>query len=274
MARYTPPAFPASHTRAVRRLHAVVAELKGVTRDDRAPVLPQGSLRDAGRVFWPPPPDAPSTLDLRRPPPPAPPPAPPRIGPTLRQVLDASGVAPGDHDSAIQPLASHELVVGAAVEASAADIATTGAAGAVTGAPDRSAAAAPSAPAAGSLKRASASPPPPPAVHGAVASAAPPKKKARRAKAPTKEEAAQRREALAARLPALLAGAWEKEWPGYGNPFRQVITRENCAHLGAPDYFEFVTDAMNLTWIQEACVAPRTPPPQPPLPLLRPATTG
>ncbi len=270
MARdYTPPAFPASHTRAVRRLHAVVAELKGVTRDDRAPVLPQGGLRDAGRVFWPPPPEVPTSLDLRRPPPPAPAPAPPRAGPTLRQVLDASGVAPGDNDSAIQLLATHELVVGAAVEASAADVATTGAAGAGTGAPSRSGAAAPSAPAAVGLKRASESPPPPgaPAARSAATGGAPPKKKARRAKAPTKEEATQRRVALAARLPALLAGVWEKEWPGYGNPFRLVITRENCAHVGAPDYFEYVTDAMNLTWIQEARGARTLPPPPSPISL-------
>ena len=34
------------------------------------------------------------------------------------------------------------------------------------------------------------------------------------------------------------------------NPFRIVIDRDNCASIGAPDYFDIITTPMNLTYIQ------------------------
>jgi hypothetical protein len=45
---------------------------------------------------------------------------------------------------------------------------------------------------------------------------------------------------------------WTMEFAHLGgtNPFRMVIDRENCASLGAPDYFDVVAKAMNLTYIQ------------------------
>ncbi|KAL7556858.1 hypothetical protein ACA910_011828 [Epithemia clementina (nom. ined.)] len=45
---------------------------------------------------------------------------------------------------------------------------------------------------------------------------------------------------------------WDMEFPylGHTNPFRMVIDRENCAAVGAPDYFEVVQQPMNLTYIQ------------------------
>jgi Bromodomain len=46
---------------------------------------------------------------------------------------------------------------------------------------------------------------------------------------------------------------WEMEFPSLGgtNPFRIVIDRDNCASLGAPNYFDIVKKPMNLTWIQQ-----------------------
>ena len=45
---------------------------------------------------------------------------------------------------------------------------------------------------------------------------------------------------------------WEMEFAHLGgiNPFRVVIDRENCASVGAPDYFDIVENPMNLTYIQ------------------------
>lgn len=45
---------------------------------------------------------------------------------------------------------------------------------------------------------------------------------------------------------------WDMEFPHLGgiNPFRIVIDRDNCASMGAPDYFDIVKEPMNLTYIQ------------------------
>lgn len=45
---------------------------------------------------------------------------------------------------------------------------------------------------------------------------------------------------------------WDMEFPELGgtNPFRIVIDRDNCASIGAPDYFDIITTPMNLTYIQ------------------------
>lgn len=45
---------------------------------------------------------------------------------------------------------------------------------------------------------------------------------------------------------------WDMEFPYLGNtnPFRMVIDRDNCAAVGAPDYFDVVGKPMNLTFIQ------------------------
>ncbi|GAX28429.1 hypothetical protein FisN_4Hu380 [Fistulifera solaris] len=46
---------------------------------------------------------------------------------------------------------------------------------------------------------------------------------------------------------------WEMEFAHLGgiNPFRVVIDRENCASVGAPDYFDIIEKPMNLTYIQQ-----------------------
>jgi hypothetical protein len=46
---------------------------------------------------------------------------------------------------------------------------------------------------------------------------------------------------------------WDMEFPQLGgtNPFRIVIDRENCASVGAPDYFDVIETPMNLTYIQQ-----------------------
>ena len=46
---------------------------------------------------------------------------------------------------------------------------------------------------------------------------------------------------------------WDMEFPYLGNtnPFRMVIDRENCAAVGAPDYFDIIEKPMNLTYIQQ-----------------------
>jgi hypothetical protein len=46
---------------------------------------------------------------------------------------------------------------------------------------------------------------------------------------------------------------WEMEFSHLGgiNPFRVVIDRENCASVGAPDYFDIIEKPMNLTYIQQ-----------------------
>jgi hypothetical protein len=46
---------------------------------------------------------------------------------------------------------------------------------------------------------------------------------------------------------------WDMEFPHLGgtNPFRIVIDPDNCAAMGAPDYFAVVRTPMNLTRIQE-----------------------
>lgn len=45
---------------------------------------------------------------------------------------------------------------------------------------------------------------------------------------------------------------WEMEFSHLGNtnPFRMVIDRDNCASMGAPDYFDVIEKPMNLTYIQ------------------------
>lgn len=45
---------------------------------------------------------------------------------------------------------------------------------------------------------------------------------------------------------------WDMEFPLLGgiNPFRIVIDRDNCASVGAPDYFDIIDKPMNLTYIQ------------------------
>jgi hypothetical protein len=45
---------------------------------------------------------------------------------------------------------------------------------------------------------------------------------------------------------------WEMEFPHLGgiNPFRIVIDRDNCASVGAADYFSVINTPMNLTYIQ------------------------
>jgi Bromodomain len=45
---------------------------------------------------------------------------------------------------------------------------------------------------------------------------------------------------------------WQMEFQHLGgtNPFRIVIDRENCASVGAPDYFDVIDKPMNLTYIQ------------------------
>ncbi|GKY92590.1 hypothetical protein MPSEU_000229100 [Mayamaea pseudoterrestris] len=51
----------------------------------------------------------------------------------------------------------------------------------------------------------------------------------------------------------LFKALWDTEFPQLGgiNPFRIVIDRENCAAVGAPDYFSVITTPMNLTYIQQ-----------------------
>lgn len=46
---------------------------------------------------------------------------------------------------------------------------------------------------------------------------------------------------------------WEMEFPSLGgsNPFRIVIDRDNCASIGAPDYFSVIQQPMNLTYIKQ-----------------------
>lgn len=46
---------------------------------------------------------------------------------------------------------------------------------------------------------------------------------------------------------------WNMEFDNLhgSNPFRTVIDRNNCAVVGAPDYFEIIKRPMNLTWIKE-----------------------
>jgi hypothetical protein len=46
---------------------------------------------------------------------------------------------------------------------------------------------------------------------------------------------------------------WDMEFDNLhgSNPFRMVIDRNNCAIIGAPNYFDIIERPMNLTWIQE-----------------------
>ncbi|CAM9252349.1 unnamed protein product [Chrysoparadoxa australica] len=55
-------------------------------------------------------------------------------------------------------------------------------------------------------------------------------------------------EAAAPTFQAIWAMSWGKVWK---NPFKLVITRENCVGLGIPNYFDFVNNPMNLTWVKE-----------------------
>lgn len=45
---------------------------------------------------------------------------------------------------------------------------------------------------------------------------------------------------------------WDMEFPALNNtnPFRIVIDRDNCASIGAPDYFSIITIPMNLTYMK------------------------
>ena len=38
---------------------------------------------------------------------------------------------------------------------------------------------------------------------------------------------------------------------GGTNPFRIIIDRNNCAAMGAPDYFDIIEKPMNLTYIKD-----------------------
>lgn len=59
------------------------------------------------------------------------------------------------------------------------------------------------------------------------------------------------------RVSKYLKPAFEKLWQlefkhlGNTNPFRIVITKENCIAMGAPGYGDIVKKPMNLTWIKE-----------------------
>ena len=46
---------------------------------------------------------------------------------------------------------------------------------------------------------------------------------------------------------------WDMEFVNLGgtNPFRIVIDRDNCASIGAADYFDVITTPMNLTYIKQ-----------------------
>lgn len=44
---------------------------------------------------------------------------------------------------------------------------------------------------------------------------------------------------------------WDMEFFDGTNPFRIVITRENCTFMGAPGYCDVVKKPMNLTWVRE-----------------------
>lgn len=46
---------------------------------------------------------------------------------------------------------------------------------------------------------------------------------------------------------------WDMEFANLGNtnPFRIVIDRQNCAAMGAPDYFDVISRPMNLSYIQK-----------------------
>jgi hypothetical protein len=44
---------------------------------------------------------------------------------------------------------------------------------------------------------------------------------------------------------------WDMEFFDGTNPFRIVITKENCEFMGAPGYCEVVRKPMNLTWVRE-----------------------
>jgi hypothetical protein len=46
---------------------------------------------------------------------------------------------------------------------------------------------------------------------------------------------------------------WDMEFDNLGgtNPFRIIIDRNNCAAMGAPDYFDVIKTPMNLTYIKD-----------------------
>ena len=46
---------------------------------------------------------------------------------------------------------------------------------------------------------------------------------------------------------------WDMEFDNLGgtNPFRIIIDRNNCAAMGAPDYFDIIEKPMNLTYIKD-----------------------
>lgn len=44
---------------------------------------------------------------------------------------------------------------------------------------------------------------------------------------------------------------WDMEFFDGSNPFRIVINKDNCAMMGAPDYFDFIQTPMNLTYVRE-----------------------
>mmetsp|Transcript_8466 Transcript_8466/g.15963 ORF Transcript_8466/g.15963 Transcript_8466/m.15963 type:complete len:406 (-) Transcript_8466:106-1323(-) len=44
---------------------------------------------------------------------------------------------------------------------------------------------------------------------------------------------------------------WEMDFFDGTNPFRLVITKENCDFMGAPGYCDVVKKPMNLTWVRE-----------------------
>jgi hypothetical protein len=44
---------------------------------------------------------------------------------------------------------------------------------------------------------------------------------------------------------------WDQEFFNGSNPFRIVITKENCEVMGAPGYGDIVKTPMNLTWVKD-----------------------
>jgi flagellar biosynthesis GTPase FlhF len=49
----------------------------------------------------------------------------------------------------------------------------------------------------------------------------------------------------------IFQAVWDMEFFDGSNPFRIVIDRENCAVMGAPDYFDYIKTPMNLTYVRE-----------------------
>ncbi|KAL9191092.1 hypothetical protein ACHAXT_000798 [Thalassiosira profunda] len=61
------------------------------------------------------------------------------------------------------------------------------------------------------------------------------------------------RDALHRLYEPIFQALWDMEFADLGgtNPFRMVISRENCASLGVPNYCDVIAKPMNLTYVQE-----------------------